>query len=110
MTGIQTCALPISKETLDELSIPYYSVHWLSKGISENIEEPNKAKAIRLMEQLEEKLKEEVRNKRMPKFGYKRSESLFALESNNIPNNVFPIFWWKYLKDNTVRKTLFSRI
>ena len=41
---------------------------------------------------------------------YKESESLFNLESYNVPNNVFPIFWWPQLKDNNYHKTLFRRL
>ena len=95
---------------MDRLNIPYYSVHWLSKGISEKIALVQRANAIKAMEDLEAKLKENVSGRRLQNFGYKKSESLFALESNNIPNNVFPIFWWTRLKDDTLRKTLFHRI
>ena len=107
---VSLAAMNFAKEPMDKLKIPYYSVHWLSKGISEKIDLAKRATAIKAMEDLEAKLKENVSGRKLQNFGYKRSESLFALESNNIPNNVFPIFWWTHLKDNTKRKTLFRRI
>ena len=107
---VSIAAMNFAKETLENLNIPYYSVHWLLKGISEKINLPERMNAIKAMETLEAKLKDEVFGRKLPKFGYKQSESLFAIESNNIPNNVFPIFWWTHLKDNTLRKTLFHRI
>ncbi len=107
---VSLAAMNFAKVPMDRLNIPYYSVHWLSKGISEKIALVQRANAIKAMEDLEAKLKENVSGRRLQNFGYKKSESLFALESNNIPNNVFPIFWWTRLKDDTLRKTLFHRI
>lgn len=107
---VSLAAMNFAKEPMDKLNIPYYSVHWLSKGISEKIDLTQRANAIKAMEDLEAKLKENVSGRKLQKFGYKKSESLFALESNNIPNNVFPIFWWTHLKDDTLRKTIFHRI
>lgn len=107
---VSLAAMNFAKEPMNELNIPYYSVHWLLKGISEKMNLTVRANAIKAMEDLEAKLKDKVFGRKLLNFGYKRSESLFALESNNIPNNVFPIFWWTHLKDNTLRKTLFHRI
>ena len=39
----------------------------------------------------------------------RESEALFCRKSKNVPNNVFPIFWWKRYADNSDRKTLFIR-
>ena len=107
---VSLAAMNFAKESMDKLKIPYYSVHWLSKGISEKINLDRRTNAIKAMEALEAKLKEKVSRRKLQNFGYKKSESLFALGSCNIPNNVFPIFWWTHLKDGTLRKTLFHRI
>lgn len=107
---VSLAAMSFSKDELNNLNIPYFSVHWLFKGISEQISLPYRDQAIKAMEELEVKLKKEVSGRKLPNFGYKRSESLFALESDNIPNNVFPIFWWTQLNDGTRRKTFFHRI
>lgn len=107
---ISLAAMEFSKEILDGLDVDYYSVHWLKKGINELIEEGERDAATQSMEQLEKKLKKEYHGKKLPRFGYKRSEALYALEANNIPNNVFPIFWWPFYKGGVSRKTLFNRI
>lgn len=107
---ISLAAMNFAKDSLDRLDIQYYSANWLSKGISEKVDLAERPNAIKAMEDLEAKLKDKIYKRELPNFGYKQSESLFALESNNIPNNVFPIFWWTHLKDNTLRKTLFRRI
>lgn len=103
-------AMNFSKESLNALNTCYFSVYWLHRGISEQIDEPFRANAIKEMQSLEAKLKAEIGVRKLPNFGYKKSESLFAIESYNVPNNVFPIFWWAQLKDETYRKTLFRRV
>ena len=97
-------------EVLDKLGVEYYSVNWLKKGISELVSNDKREIATKSMEELEKKLQKKYHGKQIPNFGYKKSESLFALESNNIPNNVFPIFWWPFLKGGTPRKTIFRRV
>lgn len=107
---VSLASMDFSRKILDDLQIDYFSVHWLKKGINELIEEENRETATIAMELMEGKLKKEYRGKNLPNFGYKRSEALFALETFNIPNNVFPIFWWPLLKGGVERKTLFKRV
>ena len=92
------------------MKVDYYSVYWLKKGINELIEEAGRESAIQSMMELENKLQKRYQGKKLPNFGYKGSEALYALEANNIPNNVFPIFWWPFYKGGNSRKTFFSRI
>lgn len=107
---ISLAAMEFSKNILNNLMVNYYSVHWLKKGINELIEEAGRESATQSMVELEDKLKECYHGKKLPNFGYKGSEALYALETNNIPNNVFPIFWWPFYKEGHLRKTIFSRI
>lgn len=107
---VSLAAMNFSKDTLNSLDTDYFSVHWLSKGINELIEEGERSSATQSMELLEKKLKKQYHGKTLPNFGYKRSESLFALETANVPNNVFPIFWWPFLKGGGARKTIFKRV
>lgn len=107
---ISLAGMEFSKNVLDDFGVEYYSVHWLKKGINELIDKSERAVAIESMEQLEKKLQKKYHGKKLPNFGYKKSEALYALESNNIPNNVFPIFWWPFYKGGSSRKTLFKRI
>ena len=107
---VSLASMIFSKEALNKLNTEYFSVYWLKKGVSELPPEKNRDDAVKSMEALEEKLKKKYHGKYLPKFGYKKSESLFALESYNVPNNVFPIFWWPFLKGGIQRKTIFKRV
>ncbi|HZV71034.1 MAG TPA: hypothetical protein VFG10_15880 [Saprospiraceae bacterium] len=107
---VSLATMNFAKDSLNNLGIDYYSTLWLKKGISELVNEEIRDVAINSMTQLEDKLKKNSNGRRMPNFGYKRSEALFALEAYNVPNNVFPVFWWPYLKDGILRRTIFNRI
>lgn len=107
---VSLAAMNFSKEILNSLNLKYFSVYWLKKGITELMPCEQRGNAIKSMEELEEKLQNKCRGGQLPNFGYMRSESLFALEFNNIPNNVFPIFWWPTLKGGKHRRTLFKRV
>lgn len=41
--------------------------------------------------------------------GWGNTESLYAREEGNCPNNVLPIFWWRAKDDGTFRDTILSR-
>lgn len=41
--------------------------------------------------------------------GWGKAEALFYREGHNVPNNVYPVFWWKQYRDGTSRSTLFHR-
>ncbi len=42
--------------------------------------------------------------------GYGQSEALYTKLYANVPNNVFPVFWWKKYKQGNNRLTLFDRV
>jgi len=107
---ISIAAMEFSIENLDLLNVEYFSCEWLKKGINEHIPLIERNIYIEAMEMLENKLLKKHGSKRMPKFGFKRSESLFDIEAFNVPNNVFPIFWWPYLKDKKERRTILRRV
>ena len=100
-------AMRFSKTTVE---YPLYSCEWLLKGISETLTGDNLVVATGIMQEMEGILKHKVGNQYLPKFGYKRSESLYNYENDNIPNNVFPIFWWRKYKDNMFRIPMFRHI
>ncbi len=87
-----------------------YSCEWLLKGISESLTGDNRIIATKIMEEMERILSPRIGRQYLPKFGYKRSESLYNYENDNIPNNVFPIFWWKKYRDNSFRVPMFRKI
>ena len=99
-----------SKESLDELGVDYFAPLWLKKGISDHYSDEELSTAIQNMKELENNLYHQYRGNFMPPFGYKKSEALFSIMSFNVPNNVFPIFWWPLDKEKNHRKTLFKRI
>lgn len=96
---VSLATMKFAEVVLSSHGVDYFSVHWLNKGISELVPTDKKEVATKAMEELENKLQKKYRGRKLPNFGYKRSESLFALGFNNIPNNVFPIFWWPLLKE-----------
>jgi hypothetical protein len=76
----------------------------LQKGITEAIPQAERNRAIEAMLELESKLLPPSRIPRNAReksynFGYGQSEALFWIEGANIPNNVFPIFWWERYVD-----------
>lgn len=89
---------------------PFYSCEWLLKGISETMTGDNRKIATKIMEEMERMLSPRIGRQHLPKFGYNRSESLYNYENDNIPNNVFPIFWWKKYRDNSFRVPMFRKI
>ena len=103
-------AMRSSSEIIEQSAKEIYSVYWLNKGISDEAPKEKLASYTRSMLNLEGSLSWSNGNRKLFTFGYKQSESLFSLESINVPNNVFPIFWWKYGKDGEQRSTIFRRL
>lgn len=90
----------------------YFSVHWLDRGITDFYKGQELIDALEDMGKLESKLNERDGNLQLKKhtFGYKKTESIYCFENGNVPNNVFPIFWWSLLKDGRRRRPLLRRV
>ncbi len=84
----------------------------LRKGISEYYPLEEIQANLERMYALESKLAEKINKKKLSEhsLGFRQSESLYYKFLGNIPNNVFPIFWWKEYTGNKTRKTLFTRV
>ena len=84
----------------------------LRKGISEYYSTEEIQSNLECMFALESKLAEKINKKKLAEhsLGFRQSESLYYKFLGNIPNNVFPIFWWKEYSGNKTRKTLFTRV
>lgn len=97
----------IAKPLLDKTTLQeYYSHLWLDRGISDHYSGVSLNEAISDMQRLESDLSN------LPagySLGYGKSEALYAQEPYNVPNNVFPIFWWNHGTNGTPRVTLFRR-
>lgn len=100
-----------SVDELDKLDALYYSSFELGKAIQELAPQNKREIYQKAMEEFElDFAKRRLKDGRIS-FGFKRSESLYAYGNNNIPNNVFPLFWLKHIKNSpTFRKTIFKRL
>jgi hypothetical protein len=82
----------------------------LSRGISDQFVEPMLTDFSNSMRRLESELAPEIDGHKLPSFGRGKAEALYAIEESNIPNSVFPIYWWCKDKHMRVRKTHFDRL
>ncbi len=81
----------------------------IKKGISDfNSEEISNIKK-KVMIDIEDILSKQHGDNDLPSLGYGESESLYSRDDGNTPNNVFPIFWWPFNKDSTIRHVLLTR-
>jgi len=68
--------------------------HELLRGISDYYNGTELQLATQAMLDAETMLAKKIGNRRLQSFGYKASETLYAIEGTSTPNNVFPLFWW----------------
>jgi ribosome biogenesis protein Nip4 len=103
---VSAAGMEFARSKIDNLGIEYYTALSLKKGISDRLDGQLRTDAIHWMKNLESKLA----NCEKFSLGFMASESLFAFEAFNVPNNVFPIFWWPALSNGQRRRTLFKRL
>lgn len=82
----------------------------IKKGISDFYRPEDVIKNLELMKNIESSLADSYFDVKLPSLGYGQCEALYYREGGNIPNNVFPIFWWPRCKDNTDRVPMFIRV
>ncbi len=102
--------LTTAKTALADLVDDYFSSVTLTRGISDHYADGDKTAAMGRMLRLESELQQKRGKRTLPSLGYKQSEALYSSEAGNTPNNVFPIFWWKWLRDGETRDTVVSRL
>lgn len=112
---IDFCILSGMEKTVKDLTaegIPVKVFNEIPRGISDHYIEPSLGQNIACMKALENKLAESINLLKLKdhSFGYLMAEALYYKENGNIPNNVFPIFWWKRYKNSARRLTLFTRV
>ena len=81
----------------------------LPKGISDYFDNSLIDEKLALMEKLETILSTDFNGREMPSLGYGKAESLYFRINTNLPNSVFPIFWWAEYSNKKTRKTLLTR-
>lgn len=92
--------------------INVYVAYEMQKGISHYYDGKDLETNKREMSLLESKLADTIDRTQLNDylFGYGQSEALYSRLYKNVPNNVFPIMWWKRYKDNSIRNTICDRI
>lgn len=92
--------------------IPVYCSKVMYKEISGNYQKERLLKRVWSMKYFESLLGKECGTVKLKdnSFGYGHAEALYCRQFGNIPNSVFPIFWWKSKSDGTMRKPVFTRI
>jgi hypothetical protein len=96
---------------IEQENIKLSYVEAIGRGISD-FEEPGNIEAkINSMLKIEEKLSKDygTHNILECSLGYGKTESLIGIEDLNIPNNVFPVFWWGQYLNGNKRNALFCR-
>lgn len=98
-------------DMLKNNGIDIHCSYMMQKGISEKYDKAVVPHKLQLMADLEEKFAKEINQTLLSEhhLGYKQSEALFCRKYRNVPNNVFPLFWWKRYADNSDRETMFNR-
>ncbi|CNI36395.1 Uncharacterised protein [Yersinia rohdei] len=81
----------------------------MSKGITDYYPEDIRKEYIDKMLKLEDILSKKYNNRSLPSLGYGFAEALYYRADGNIPNSVFPIFWWNRYRNESTRLTLFTR-
>ena len=96
-------------DAVREKNIEVEALITLEKGISDYYKESEVEQKKHLMLQLEQLLTEEYGTQKLPSLGYGQTESLYSRQNGNVPNSVFPIFWWPFLRSGKDRKVLLTR-
>jgi hypothetical protein len=88
-----------------------YAKFILKKGISDNYLGLSRIDKVSDMILLEKKLSQKYKRYKLGyyNFGYKKTEALYSFQDYNVPNNVFPIFWWPQLMNKQNRNLLVRR-
>lgn len=92
--------------------IPAHCAYTMKKALSGHYDREELLWRVSAMRSLESKLAPQIGNTLLKdhNFGYNHAEALYCRKYGNIPNSVFPIFWWKQYKDGTPRTPLFVRV
>lgn len=93
-------------------NIPIHCCMIMHKGISDHYCEEEVPERTRSMNYLESQLGSESGETKLQDncWGYGHAEALYCRQFGNIPNSVFPIFWWNKNLDGTKRQSVFTRV
>lgn len=93
-------------------SIPVHCCKIMHKGISGHYRKEELLKRIWSMRYFESQLGSESGMTKLKdnSWGYGHAEALYCRQFGNIPNSVFPIFWWNRVLVGTERPSVFTRV
>jgi len=103
------CGMEKAEAKIDKLGVKYFLSRTLKAGITGYENEKCNDDLINYVKNIESRFLQKVNNHSIPSLGYGEAEALYYAENSNIPNSVFPIFWWKYLADGTQFDRIFTR-
>lgn len=110
--GLYFCALARSTATAEnpaDYLDGYFCSLDIPRGISDCYEGDQLVEAKDAMKKLEGKLLAKKGGTLMPSFGRGGCEALYSMDDGNTPNNVLPVFWWKWLANASLRRTVLRR-
>ncbi len=99
-----------AKAAIEQTGVAVYAHNFLGKGISDYHDGEERTSRLDIMDEMEASLAQQWRGKPLPKLGYGEAEALYAAEAWNVPNSVFPVFWWPKRHNESDRSVLFSRM
>lgn len=96
---------------IEEAGIRLSYLESINRGISDFVTPDKLEEKMKSMINIEKQLAAEHGSHKLSDYslGYGRTESLIGFENANIPNNVFPVFWWPMHSLQKTRNTLFTR-
>lgn len=97
------------KRRIEREGVEVYAPLVQRKGITDHYIGDELDGARDKMLRLESLLKQAIDGKSLPSFGHGGAEALYGAELGNVPNNVFPLFWWPQMEDGRQRNALFTR-
>ena len=106
---IYITSIDIAHQTVVEEGINLTSINIIKKGISFNDNIKDKESAKEIIKEISNVFSSTFLSEIMHPLGYNDSEALYYREDGNVPNSVFPIFWWPEYADKKSRNQLIVR-
>lgn len=105
------CGMKFGVEYCHHNRMPLFCPIQLEKGLSGHYTGFELSVKLFTMKELEMNLAKQIGELELATYsmGWGKAESLFYREGRNVPNNVYPIFWWKRYLDGRERNTIFTR-
>lgn len=93
-------------------NIPVHCCMIMNKGITDHYHKKILPQRTLSMNYFESLLGKESGTAKLEEnsWGYGHAEALWCRQFGNIPNSVFPIFWWNKNLDGSNRQTVFTRV